>query len=79
MVRMESFKKIEELKSNQSSVFNRSISTSTELFRAGRATYVEVLLAQQNALQATLDLVDARKFQYQNSVNLYKALGGGWR
>ena len=79
MVRMDSFKKIEELKSNESSVFNRSIGTSTELFRAGRATYVEVLLAQQNALQATLDLIDARKFQYQTSINLYKALGGGWR
>lgn len=79
MVRIDSFKKIEELKNNESSVFNRSIGTSTELFRAGRATYVEVLLAQQNALQATLDLIDARKFQYQTSINLYKALGGGWR
>ncbi|WP_031529837.1 TolC family protein [Dyadobacter crusticola] len=67
------------MKSNESNEFNRSIGTSTELFRADRATYIEVLLAQQNALQAMLDLIDARKFQYQTSINLYKAFGGGWR
>jgi multidrug efflux system outer membrane protein len=79
MVRLENLKKIEVLKVKESDVFNRSIKTSTELYRAGRATYVEVLLAQQNALQASLDLIDTRKTQYQASVNLYKALGGGWR
>jgi outer membrane protein, multidrug efflux system len=38
-----------------------------------------VLTAQQNALETRLELVDLRLRQWQSSVNLYRALGGGWR
>ena len=56
-----------------------SVAAATELFRAGKATYLEVLLAQQQSLQAELDLNDARRDQLLAKVRLYKALGGGWR
>lgn len=49
------------------------------LFRTGRANYLEVLFAQQNALEVKLELIDARKRQLLTTVNLYKAVGGGWR
>ncbi|MFZ6001740.1 MAG: TolC family protein [Bacteroidota bacterium] len=60
-------------------VLVRAIDTSNELFRTGRATYLEVLLTQQNAMNARMDFIDVRKRQMFATVNLYRALGGGWK
>lgn len=70
---------IQSLKSLQVAALERSIESSLELFRAGNATYLEVLLAQQNSLQARLELVTTQQQQFNASANLYKALGGGWQ
>lgn len=70
---------IHSLRAKEVEILNKSIETCTDLFRTGRANYLEVLLTQQNSLQAKLELVDSKKRQYQASVNIYKALGGGWR
>jgi NodT family efflux transporter outer membrane factor (OMF) lipoprotein len=66
-------------KNEQVNELNESIETSSELFRTGRATYLEIIITQQSALQAKLELVDVKKRQLNATVNLYKALGGGWR
>lgn len=68
-----------DLTSNEVDALIKSIEASTELFRTGRATYLEVVIAQQNALQAKLELVGVRKRQLDATVNLYRALGGGWK
>lgn len=70
---------INTLKSGEVDTLTQSIEASSELFRTGRATYLEVILAQQNALQAKLELANVRKRQQISMINLYKALGGGWR
>ncbi|MEC3878690.1 efflux transporter outer membrane subunit [Parapedobacter sp. 10938] len=49
------------------------------LFKAGEATYLEVITAQSNALNSELDLVSVKQQQLNAKVTLYKALGGGWR
>lgn len=49
-----------------------------ELLKAGVANYTEVLSAQQNLLQAQLSRVSDKLEQIQTSVNLYRALGGGY-
>jgi NodT family efflux transporter outer membrane factor (OMF) lipoprotein len=67
------------VKTKQAEVLSQSISISNELFRNNRATYLEVLIAQENALETKLSLVQLRKNQLQSTVNIYKALGGGWR
>lgn len=56
-----------------------TVDAADALFRAGKATYLEVLLAQQNKLDAELQLVTALRDQHIAAVRLYKALGGGWR
>lgn len=66
-----------KLKAEESALLDASVSTSTDLFQSGRATYLEVLTARQSALEADLGKIDIRKRQLQTSVNLYKALGGG--
>ncbi|MBI4945299.1 MAG: TolC family protein [Bacteroidetes bacterium] len=73
------FQEINALKKEQSSVLMLSVESSKELYKTGRATYLEVLLAQQNSLETQLELIDASKNKLIATVNLYKALGGGWR
>lgn len=73
------FEGIVKLKQQETAVLERSIETSLTLFKANRATYLEVLLAQQNALEAKITLMDTKMQRLTSWVNIYKALGGGWR
>jgi outer membrane protein, multidrug efflux system len=47
-------------------------------YKAGLVTYVNVLTAQANALQAEDQLEQSRATLATDLVSLYKALGGGW-
>lgn len=62
----------------QKVALERSIATADALYRAGKATYLEVLIAQQTALQAEVDLVEAFRRRRVANIAAYKALGGGW-
>jgi NodT family efflux transporter outer membrane factor (OMF) lipoprotein len=70
---------IYELKSKEVAMLDTSIDIASDLFKSGRANYFEVLMTQSTALQSKLELVTAKKRQYNASVNIYKALGGGWQ
>lgn len=67
------------LRSRQVELLAESVETSSELFSSRRATYLEVILAQRNSLETKLELVEAKKRQFNSVVNLYRALGGGWQ
>lgn len=56
-----------------------SIDISNDLFRSGKANYLEVLMTQREALNSKLELIEARKRQFNSMTNIYKALGGGWK
>jgi outer membrane protein TolC len=79
MMRTKNLQQIYNLKMNESNSLSASVSIAEELFRTGRATYLEVLYAQQHTLQARLELMETKKRQLFSAVHLYKALGGGWR
>jgi NodT family efflux transporter outer membrane factor (OMF) lipoprotein len=66
-------------KEQEAAVLTRAVSTAGELYRTGRANYLEVLLTQQAALTARIDLVNARRQLNQSLIQIYRALGGGWR
>jgi NodT family efflux transporter outer membrane factor (OMF) lipoprotein len=68
-----------DLKSKQVEALTRSINISTGLFKSARADYMEVLMTQRDALEARFDLIDTRMQQMHAMVNVYQALGGGWR
>lgn len=55
----------------------KAVSYNQELLRAGEATYLEVLSAQQGLLEAQLNQVSDKLQQLQSSSDLYRALGGG--
>ncbi len=67
------------LKKEQSEVLKLSVDTANELYKSARASYLEVLIAQQSALQTNLELINVIKNQRASMVNIYKALGGGWK
>lgn len=68
-----------DLKVQEVDVLRLSINNSAELFRSGRATYLEVITAQKNALQSQIELINLKKRQYNAVIGLYKSLGGGWK
>lgn len=68
-----------DLKTQEVDVLNQSIQTSIDLFTTGRASYLEVLFAQQYTLNAQLELVQVRQEQQNNVIQIYKSLGGGWK
>ncbi|MDJ1481090.1 efflux transporter outer membrane subunit [Cytophagaceae bacterium YF14B1] len=72
-------KEILIFKQQQADALLQSVETSTELYKSGRASYLDVLIAQQNSLQAQLDVIATNKRQRIASVNVYRALGGGWK
>lgn len=74
----ENLLKIQELKQEQKSVLNESVTTADELFRNGKAAYLEILFSQQNALKTEIELIEINKRIKQTRINLYKAIGGGW-
>ncbi|QKG55387.1 TolC family protein [Hymenobacter sp. BRD128] len=57
---------------------NQSIRISNSLFKAVRADYTEVLITQRDALESKFDLTETKMKQLNATVNVYRALGGGW-
>lgn len=70
---------IQQLKKRQADQLQQSIETANDLYRTSRVSYLDVLIAQQSSLQARLDLIATSRRRQMASVNLYRALGGGWR
>lgn len=52
---------------------------SQELVNNGLGNYLEVIIANENALNARLSYIQAKLAQLNSQVQLYRALGGGWR
>jgi len=72
-------KKSYDLKNKQVEALTQSIDISTTLFKSARADYMEVLLTQRDALESKIELVETKKQQMNAMINIYQALGGGWR
>ena len=79
LVAIQNLQEINLLKTQQNALLKKSVGTSGELYRTARATYLEVLLAQQNALKSNIELISVIKQQRLSAINIYKALGGGWK
>ena len=56
-----------------------AVKVSSERYIAGKASYYEVLEAQQQLFPAQINLARTQRDQQLAVVALYKALGGGWK
>lgn len=59
--------------------YKTAVDYSEQLLINGLANYLEVLTARQNALATRLNLVNTKYQRLQAIVDLYQALGGGWK
>lgn len=68
-----------DLKSKQVAALSQSIGISNSLFKSARADYMEVLMTQRDALESKFELVETKMQQMNAMVNIYRAVGGGWK
>ena len=68
-----------DLRSKQVEALARAVDISGVLFLSARADYGEVLLTRRESLEGELSLIETKQQQLQAMVNVYQALGGGWR
>jgi outer membrane protein TolC len=79
LTNIKNLEQIQNRKTKEVESLTQSIDISNNLFKSGRASYFEVLMIQRRSLQSRLELVNTKKQQYNATINLYKALGGGWK
>jgi len=79
LVSNESLKVQEQKASEQSVTLKEGIKSAQMLYKGGMANYLEVITAQGNSLQAELNLASVKRQRLSSIVNLYRALGGGWK
>jgi outer membrane protein TolC len=68
-----------ELQSQQVEILTQSIEVSNILFQSARADYMEVLLTRRDSLEAQMELIETKNRQMHAMVDIYQALGGGWK
>nr|WP_245327710.1 efflux transporter outer membrane subunit [Hymenobacter fodinae] len=72
------YQRVFELQQQEVEALNQAVSISDDLYKANYATYLEVVTAQRNVLDAELNLTNTRRQQFLLLIDLYRALGGGW-
>lgn len=76
---LDNYSKSYAVKSGEVDIRNESVSIATSLFNSARADYGEVLFTQGEVLDSKMELIEVRLKQLHARINLYRALGGGWR
>ena len=79
LVQIDKLKQQQTIATARVDTLHRAVINAQLLFRSDLANYLEVITAQGNALQAELDLASIQRQQLAATIELYRALGGGWK
>lgn len=79
LAKLDNFSQSYQTKSQEVDILTQSVAIATNLFNSARADYAEVLLTQEEALDSRMELVEIKLKQLNAKVNIYRALGGGWK
>jgi multidrug efflux system outer membrane protein len=79
LVSNESLRVQEQKATEQVTTLKNGIKSAEMLYKGGMANYLEVITAQGNSLQAELNLASVKRQRLSSIVDLYRALGGGWK
>ena len=77
--KLDNLEKSADAKKAQISSLESSVDIANRLFTSAHGEYLEVLLAQREALEARSEFIETRQQQLAALVDLYQALGGGWQ
>ncbi|MHA7843101.1 MAG: TolC family protein [Winogradskyella sp.] len=78
LAKLDNYTQSVDTKSKEVKVLEESVDIANSLFQFAKADYVEVLLTQEEALDAEMELIETKLKQIHGKVQLYRALGGGW-
>jgi len=78
LISREKLGEVREQRTRQVTALGTAVKLSSERYVAGKASYYEVLEAQQQLFPAELNLARTQRDELLTVVALYKALGGGW-
>lgn len=67
------------LKIKEKNAYQKSVEDSQQLVNYGFANYLEVLNASERLLTAELNISNAEYTKMKANIELYRALGGGWK
>jgi NodT family efflux transporter outer membrane factor (OMF) lipoprotein len=76
---MQNLRQILNTRQEQSATLSQSVEIANDLYKYGKANYLEVLFARQRALEAELEVVESIKKMHLANVEMYRVLGGGWQ
>lgn len=79
LVRVEKLRQQREIATARADTLQNATRNASLLFKNGMANYLEVITAQATALQSQLQVADLKRQHLNSLVDLYRALGGGWR
>jgi multidrug efflux system outer membrane protein len=79
LAKLDNYSNSFETKAQEVEILNKSVGIANSLYRNARADYVEVLLTQEEVLDAKTELVETKLNQLHAKVQIYRALGGGWQ
>jgi multidrug efflux system outer membrane protein len=66
-----------QLKEEESNKLDHSIGIARQLYMNSRSTYLDVLMDERDALDAKMELLEAKEQQLSSMVDVYRSLGGG--
>ncbi|MBO9657840.1 MAG: efflux transporter outer membrane subunit [Chitinophagaceae bacterium] len=79
LVQTDKLKQQQTIAASQTDTLKKAVVNAQWLFKSDMASYLEVITAQGNALQAELNLAMIQRSRLNAMVELYRALGGGWK
>lgn len=79
LIGYEKFREVRIRQQESVADLEESVRLSILRYQGGTTTYLEVLDGQRSLYEAELTLAQARGNEYQSLVQVYRALGGGWR
>src|SRR5450432_1983180 len=79
LIQVNKLKEQEIIAQQRTDTLSAAVSNSQLLFKNDMANYLEVITAQQTALDAQLSLAFIQRAELNARVELYRSLGGGWK
>jgi multidrug efflux system outer membrane protein len=79
LIAVRSFEREYEIRQRQMDAADQAVELSWVRYNNGLTSYLEVLNLQRSQFQSQLEVSESLQNQLASTVNLYKALGGGWQ